>query len=403
MRRIVTHREQAEMLSPWTIRVGLCPPGDPSCDSQQAQGKPNETLPQGGKPEVNTERGLGPIKPNPFGEPRSNAAPASSATPSSSGPSGPTPSTSDGSYGLPAGTSVSAGGQGFPQWVYDLGKQYGLTPSTYPGHQETNRPDIGAAPNPSNLNRGIDWTGSPQAMNNFAQHLIDTGQAEMVIHQDPSTGKTYGYPNYVDYSGNYGEEQGMVHTRFSQPPGRTADVNTPAPQTVTGPTTTPTGQPINPASVPTWGVGGIHNPYNTGTGTIPIPSSSNGGPSSPGPSGPSSTGPSSPTSHPSGSSVQDYQNYAKSQLAQYGWGPQEFDALKTLWEHESSWDPTAHNPSGAHGIPQFMPYTQPYYNAAGNDPYSQIDQGLKYIKERYKSPSGAWAQYYDHPGGEGSY
>ena len=52
-----------------------------------------------------------------------------------------------------------------------------------------------------------------------------------------------------------------------------------------------------------------------------------------------------------------------------------------------------------------MPYTAPFYSR-GNEsqPWeSQIEQGLNYIHQRYGSPAGAWAQYFDHPSGEGSY
>lgn len=53
----------------------------------------------------------------------------------------------DGSfYGLAKGTDIRPGAGGFPPWVYALGAQYGLLPSTYPGHQEG-----------SGYNRGIDW------------------------------------------------------------------------------------------------------------------------------------------------------------------------------------------------------------------------------------------------------
>ena len=38
-----------------------------------------------------------------------------------------------------------------------------------------------------------------------------------------------------------------------------------------------------------------------------------------------------------------------------------------------------------------------------NDPALQAQYGMQYIKGRYGSPSAAWAQYYNHPGGEGSY
>jgi hypothetical protein len=50
-------------------------------------------------------------------------------------------------YGLPANTTITQGGPGFPAWVYDLGKKYGLIASTYPGHQVLG----------DGLQHGIDW------------------------------------------------------------------------------------------------------------------------------------------------------------------------------------------------------------------------------------------------------
>jgi hypothetical protein len=53
-------------------------------------------------------------------------------------------------YGLKKGTNIPSSGvetgAGFPDWVYEVGEMYGVTASTYPGHQEG-----------SGYNRGIDW------------------------------------------------------------------------------------------------------------------------------------------------------------------------------------------------------------------------------------------------------
>ena len=42
-------------------------------------------------------------------------------------------------YGLPAGTRITLGSPGFPQWVYDVANAFGLKASTYAGHQEADR------------------------------------------------------------------------------------------------------------------------------------------------------------------------------------------------------------------------------------------------------------------------
>jgi hypothetical protein len=90
----------------------------------------------------------------------------------------------NGVYGMPAGTNSGGyGGSGaqFPPWVYAVGQQFGVKPSTYPGHQETNRNEAGYAPNPSHENRGIDWSGTPQAMQSFADYLKTVPGMEQVI------------------------------------------------------------------------------------------------------------------------------------------------------------------------------------------------------------------------------
>jgi hypothetical protein len=47
------------------------------------------------------------------------------------------------SYGLPRGTAINYGQPGFPHWVYELGNAFGVRASTYPGHQESHRPELG--------------------------------------------------------------------------------------------------------------------------------------------------------------------------------------------------------------------------------------------------------------------
>lgn len=132
------------------------------------------------------------------------------------------------SYGLPAGTSISYKQLGFPAWVDELCRQWGLDSSTYPGHQESDRPDIGAAPNPQRLNRGIDWAGPPDKMLAFAKWCRDNGPSrtpgrygpeglEMVIFQHPQTGERVWYPPFVNYGADFGGHRDHVHTRHSAP------------------------------------------------------------------------------------------------------------------------------------------------------------------------------------------
>ncbi|MFE6128847.1 peptidoglycan DD-metalloendopeptidase family protein [Streptomyces sp. NPDC056437] len=99
-----------------------------------------------------------------------------------------------------------------------------------------------------------------------------------------------------------------------------------------------------------------------------------------------------------GKAVGSAQAYAKSQLARFGWGPNQFGPLKKLWEGESNWNYRATNPSsGAYGIPQALPASK--MASAGADwrsnPRTQIDWGLRYIKGRpdYGSPAAAYSKW----------
>jgi len=90
----------------------------------------------------------------------------------------------------------------------------------------------------------------------------------------------------------------------------------------------------------------------------------------------------------------DYQRYAWSFFDSYGWDAEDFNCLVKLWNRESGWNPSAKNPSsGAYGIPQSLPASK---MASEGDDYltnyqTQIRWGLKYISQRYGSPTGAWS------------
>ena len=61
--------------------------------------------------------------------------------------------------------------------------------------------------------------------------------------------------------------------------------------------------------------------------------------------------------------------------------------LEKLWYLESKWNPLADNKrSSAYGIPQLL-------KLKTNDPYKQIDAGLKYIAHRYGTPCKALAYH----------
>jgi hypothetical protein len=80
------------------------------------------------------------------------------------------------------------------------------------------------------------------------------------------------------------------------------------------------------------------------------------------------------------------QSYARTFIAQYGWGPQQYSCLVTLWNRESNWRVRAENSqSGAYGIPQALPGTK--MASEGSDwqtnAETQIRWGVKYIYSRY--------------------
>lgn len=103
--------------------------------------------------------------------------------------------------------------------------------------------------------------------------------------------------------------------------------------------------------------------------------------------------------------------------AAYGWTGAEFDALDRLWVRESGWqNDIANRSSGAFGIAQALGHgtdssaasgvhvrypdggsevktVNEYPSKAANagNAGAQITWGLRYIKDRYGSPSAAWA------------
>ena len=127
-------------------------------------------------------------------------------------------------YGLPTRSNISYGAKGFPEWVYALGREYNVKPSTYAGHQESDRNEAGYAPNPGHLNRGIDWVGDQATMQKFAEWLLsiapNTPALEQIIWQNPSTGQRIGWHGRTQddgsyFASDYGGHQDHVHIRAS--------------------------------------------------------------------------------------------------------------------------------------------------------------------------------------------
>jgi len=128
-------------------------------------------------------------------------------------------------YGLPTGSRINYGDDaGFPAWVYELCSAFGsLKASTYPGHQESDRVEIGYARNPRGLNRGIDWAGSVTDMQRFARYLLTVrGSLEQVIWEN-ADGQRVGVAGGEDVSrtqyfqSEYPLHRDHVHTRQAAP------------------------------------------------------------------------------------------------------------------------------------------------------------------------------------------
>ncbi len=82
--------------------------------------------------------------------------------------------------------------------------------------------------------------------------------------------------------------------------------------------------------------------------------------------------------------------------SQYGWGADQFSCLDSLWSRESGWDVHAENPSsGAYGIPQALPGSKmgAYGSDWADNPTTQIQWGLAYIRGSYGTPCGAWSEF----------
>ena len=95
----------------------------------------------------------------------------------------------------------------------------------------------------------------------------------------------------------------------------------------------------------------------------------------------------------------DPREIAKALLGEFGFGPDQFGCLDSLYTRESGWRVDADNPSSsAYGIPQALPGSK--MASAGSDwetnPVTQIRWGLGYIEDRYGSPCGAWAHSESH-------
>lgn len=350
-------------------------------------------------------------------------------------------------YGLPVGSSISYGAEGFPAWVYEVGKRFGVQPSTYPGHQEK-----------SGQNKGIDWSGSVANMQRFAEYLKGIApELEQVIWMNPETGEQIGVadgqlvgpgtsqPGY--YRDDWSGHTDHVHTRQSfafggddSGPAKgiddTTGSNTGALTTGQGEGSTGSGGSSGGfgakvgGGVSSFGNSGGASKYNTKeeaekAGVVPVwvenwPAATSGSVSgeesgsgaltsnTASPDGSGSGAGSTPGGAPDGSSAggltstgDPTKDAVKKAFAEQNpaWSDGDmWAAVEWIVQKESGWQVGARNPSsGAFGLFQFLGSTKDaYLPDESMDPYTQGKAGAKYIAERYGDPLKAKAFWESH-------
>jgi hypothetical protein len=108
------------------------------------------------------------------------------------------------------------------------------------------------------------------------------------------------------------------------------------------------------------------------------------------------------TSYPVPASCNDYEGNRAlgcALMLAAGFKLDQMPCLERMWTKESGWNPRSENKSsGAYGIPQALPASKMATYGADyrTNPVPQIKWGLNYIKNRYKTPCGAWSFWQAH-------
>lgn len=83
---------------------------------------------------------------------------------------------------------------------------------------------------------------------------------------------------------------------------------------------------------------------------------------------------------------------------EFGWDKEQFRCLAPMWGKESAWNYKAKSPTDDYGIPQrhMRSNTKEEIKDFLDNPYTQIEWGLNYIKSRYGTPCKAWEFWNDN-------
>ncbi|GAA2129106.1 lytic transglycosylase domain-containing protein [Nocardioides bigeumensis] len=88
----------------------------------------------------------------------------------------------------------------------------------------------------------------------------------------------------------------------------------------------------------------------------------------------------------------DPREIGRALIAEYGFGPEQFTCLDSLYVSESNWRVNADNPtSSAYGIPQALTQLHDLPADYMTSAEAQIRWGLDYIERSYGTPCNAWS------------
>lgn len=274
-----------------------------------------------------------------------------------------------------------------PDWANKLAAAFNLTATSH--SDSTLHGGQSGKGDSTNTNAGwaFDFSGKPEDEQKFADFIQSnlSGQTLQAIWQNPGTGKQLGIAGgqllardqyYTTKGGAYADHTDHVHWATDVAPNLWDQ----------------TGKSLLPGLIPDRAPAGSGAP---GTLPVPLPAGVSGGGRG--------AGLNLALAAAKGGDKASNKALAQALFTQY-FPASEWSAFDTLEMHEAGYNNTAKNPSStAYGMGQFLDSTWGSYGSKTSDPATQLRYMLQYIKNRYGTPSAAWAQYYNHPGGIGWY